>query len=97
MDQWIRTHWFELITLVLLCVNLWFVWKVLKVLRAASEMLILLAGWLDRARSDDVARGLPTRPERFLSPTWSVVVIGSLLALSWAVLIAIIMAAWQVF
>ena len=52
MDRWIVVHWFELITLVLLCLNLWFVFEVLKVLRAVKDCLMLLAGWLDIARSE---------------------------------------------
>ena len=53
MGQWIRTHWFELITLVLLCLNLWFVFEVLKALGAVKEGLVVLAGWLNKARTDD--------------------------------------------
>ena len=52
MDRWIVIHWFELITVVLLCLNLWFVFEVLKVLRAVKDCLMLLAGWLDKARSE---------------------------------------------
>ena len=49
---WIRLHWFELSALVLLALNLWFVIKVLSVLRALQDGLILLARWLDNARSE---------------------------------------------
>ena len=52
MYYWIRLHWFELSALVLLGLNLWFVIKVLNVLRAVQDSLILLARWLDIARSD---------------------------------------------
>ena len=52
MEHWIRLHWFELSALVLLGLNLWFVIKVLSVLRAVQDSLILLARWLDIARSD---------------------------------------------
>jgi len=52
MEHWIRLHWFELSALVLLALNLWFVTKVLNVLRAVQDSLILLARWLDIARTD---------------------------------------------
>ena len=52
MDRWIVIHWFELFTLALLCLNLWFVFEVLKVLRAVKDCLMLLAGWLDKTRSE---------------------------------------------
>ena len=50
MEHWIRLHWFELSALVLLGLNLWFVIKVLSVLRAVQDGLTLLARWLDIAR-----------------------------------------------
>jgi hypothetical protein len=49
---WIRLHWFELSALVLLGLNLWFVIKVLSVLRTVQDGLILLARWLYIARSE---------------------------------------------
>ena len=52
MEHWIRRHWFELSALVLLGLNWWFVVKVLNVLRAVQDSLILLARWLDIARND---------------------------------------------
>ena len=52
MEHCIRLHWFELSALVLLGLNLWFVIKVLSVLRAVQDGLILLARWLDIARSE---------------------------------------------
>ena len=52
MEHWIRLHWFELSALVLLGLNLWVVIKVLSVLRAVQDGLILLARWLDIARSE---------------------------------------------
>ncbi|MBV8893337.1 MAG: hypothetical protein JO266_15435 [Acidobacteria bacterium] len=52
MEDWVRVHWFELSTLVLLCLNLWFVFEVLKVMRAVKEALLLLARWLDKTRND---------------------------------------------
>ena len=50
--HWIRIHWFELSALVLLALNLWFVIKVMSVLRAVQDSLILLARWLDIARTE---------------------------------------------
>ena len=50
MYNWVRLHWFELSALVLLSLNLRFVIKVLSVLRAVQDSLILLARWLDIAR-----------------------------------------------
>ena len=47
-----RVHWFELSALLLLGLNLWFVIKVLIVLRAVQDSLMLLARWLDIARSE---------------------------------------------
>ena len=52
MYHWVRLHWFELSALVLLGLNLWFVIKVLSVLRAVQDSLILLARWLDIPRSE---------------------------------------------
>ena len=49
---WMRVHWFELSALLLLGLNLWFVIKVLSVLRAVQDSLMLLARWLDIARSE---------------------------------------------
>jgi hypothetical protein len=52
VEHWIRIHWFELSALVLLALNLWFVIKVMSVLRAVQDSLILLARWLDIARTE---------------------------------------------
>jgi len=52
MYNWVRLHWFELSALVLLSLNLRFVIKVLSVLRAVQDSLILLARWLDIPRSE---------------------------------------------
>jgi hypothetical protein len=51
-DRWAIIHWFELVTLALLCLNLWFVFEVLKVLRAVKDCLMLLAAWLDKTRAE---------------------------------------------
>ena len=52
VEYWIRVHWFELSALVLLALNMWFVIKVLSMLRAVQDGLILLARWPDIARSE---------------------------------------------
>jgi hypothetical protein len=39
---WTITHWFELLTLLLLCLNLWFVTSVLNELRETNRWLALL-------------------------------------------------------
>jgi|GEM_PF-1445453 len=52
MCHWIRLHWFEVSALVLLGLNLWFVVKVLSVLRAVLDSLMLLGRWLNIARND---------------------------------------------
>jgi len=52
VEHWIRLHWFELSALALLGLNLWFVAKVLSVLRAVQDGLILLARWLNIARTE---------------------------------------------
>jgi len=52
MYHWIIIHWFELTALALLGLNLWFVSKVLSVLTAVQDSLMLLAGWLEIARGD---------------------------------------------
>ena len=52
MEHWIRLHWFELSALALLGLNLWFVAKVLSVLRAVQDGLMLPARWLNIARTE---------------------------------------------
>jgi hypothetical protein len=39
---WVLVHWFELGTLVLLCLNLWFVSSVLNTLRETNRWLAFL-------------------------------------------------------
>ena len=53
MFRWIIIHWFELSTLGLLCLNLWFIATVLKVLRSVNHWLTFLAAWFDRNQEDD--------------------------------------------
>ena len=43
MEHWAVIHWFELSTLVLLSLNLWFVVSVLEVLRQTSRWLDFLS------------------------------------------------------
>ena len=43
MYVWVVLHWFELITLALLILNLWFVSSVLNVLRETNRWLTLLS------------------------------------------------------
>ena len=43
MYAWVVLHWFELITLALLILNLWFVSSVLSVLRETNRWLTLLS------------------------------------------------------
>lgn len=43
MDRWVIIHWFELSTLLLLSLNLWFVGTVLNVLRQTNHWLSFLA------------------------------------------------------
>lgn len=40
--NWVIIHWFELGTLVLLCLNLWFVSSVLNALRETNRWLAFL-------------------------------------------------------
>ena len=51
MDSWIRIHWFEVSALILLGLNLWFVFEVLTVLRRVKDGLLLLAQLLDVLQS----------------------------------------------
>ncbi len=43
MAGWIIIHWFELSTLFLLCLNLWFVTSVLQALRETNRWLSFLS------------------------------------------------------
>ena len=43
MDHWVVIHWFELSTLVLLGLNLWFVSSVLNALRETNRWLSFLS------------------------------------------------------
>jgi len=41
--DWVRLHWFELATLVLLSLNIWFVFAVLNALRETNRWIALLS------------------------------------------------------
>ena len=43
MSTWVIWHWFELGTLVLLCLNLWFVSAVLNALRETNRWIAFLS------------------------------------------------------
>jgi hypothetical protein len=43
MYRWVIIHWFELCTLLLLCLNLWFVFTVLNALRETNRWLVFLS------------------------------------------------------
>jgi len=43
VSAWIIIHWFEIGTLVLLCLNLWFVSVVLNTLRETNHWLVFLS------------------------------------------------------
>jgi len=43
MSNWVILHWFELGTLVLLCLNLWFVSTVLNTLRETNRWIAFLS------------------------------------------------------
>jgi hypothetical protein len=50
VDHWIVVHWFELSSLGLLCLNLWFVFTVLNAMREMNRWLAILSRWLDRTQ-----------------------------------------------
>jgi len=52
--SWIRIHWFELSTLILLALNLWFVSTVLNALRETNRWLSFLSSleWTRRPPSN---------------------------------------------
>jgi hypothetical protein len=43
VGRWLVIHWFEVGTLVLLCLNLWFVSSVLNTLRETNRWLVFLS------------------------------------------------------
>jgi hypothetical protein len=52
VERWIVIHWFELSTLALLCLNLWFVWAVLAVLRMVNNWLVFFARWAEESQRE---------------------------------------------
>jgi len=55
--NWIILHWFEVGTLVLLCLNLWFVSTVLNALRETNRWIAFLS-----SVQSEQARGSPPAP-----------------------------------
>jgi len=55
MSAWVILHWFELGTLVLLCLNLWFVSSVLNALRETNRWI----GLLSRIQWEQTHEGIP--------------------------------------
>jgi len=55
--HWIIIHWFELSTILLLCLNLWFVTAVLNALRDTNRWLSFLSGiqW-DQRNAPDLSK-----------------------------------------
>ena len=50
---WIVIHWFELSTLFLLCLNLWFLISVLNTLRETNRWFHILAPYLVHQPADE--------------------------------------------
>src|SRR6476660_4235208 len=50
MSAWVILHWFELGTLILLCLNLWFVSSVLNALKETNRWI----AFLTRVRWDEI-------------------------------------------
>ena len=61
--RWIEIHWFELATLGLLGLNLWFLIAVLRVLRSVNHWLIFFSGWINEVSETRQVEGnsVPTR------------------------------------
>ena len=55
MSAWVILHWFELGTLVLLCLNLWFVLTVLNSLRETNRWI----GFLSRIQWEQTHEAVP--------------------------------------
>lgn len=72
---WVIIHWFELGTLELLCLNLWFVSSVLSALRETNRWLTIRANWAG-PQSHFLARAphrIERASERRIRPTWKAV------------------------
>ena len=59
MTGWIIIHWFELSTLLLLCLNLWFLVSVLNTLNETNRWFSILAHYFDNRRTTG-----PDKPDR---------------------------------
>jgi hypothetical protein len=61
---WVIIHWFELGTLALLCLNLWFVSSVLNVLRETNRWLAFLTRvrWDETHGPEGPIEGRPSSP-----------------------------------
>jgi hypothetical protein len=62
---WVIIHWFELGTLALLCLNLWFVSSVLQALRETNRWLAFLTRvrWDETHGPEGPIEGRPTSPK----------------------------------
>jgi hypothetical protein len=62
---WAIIHWFELSTLVLLCLNFWIVSSVLYTLRETNRWLVFLTRvrWDETNGPDGQTEGRPSLPE----------------------------------
>ena len=104
VTAWIRLHWFELATLALLSLNLWFAFEVLSVLRAANHAMVHLANSLNRTRDerlpDETLRTGLSIPI-LMRAAHPVLITVALAALSWALLVALLVgiaaAIWAIF
>ena len=61
---WVIIHWFELGTLALLCLNLWFVSSVLNALRETNRWLAFLTRvrWNETHGPESPTEGRPSPP-----------------------------------
>jgi hypothetical protein len=60
MSSWVTMHWFELGTLVLLCLNLWFVFVVLNALRETNRWIVFLSRIQWEQTREPEARAAPS-------------------------------------
>ena len=62
---WVMIHWFELATLALLCLNLWFVSSVLNALRETNHWLVFLMRirWGEIHGPENPSEGRPNFPQ----------------------------------
>jgi hypothetical protein len=99
---WIRTHWFELAALALQLVNIWFVFAILNALKVMTEALVLLGDRSDRNGDASIREGPSAETGRgglstpILGSPHPVLINITLAALSWALLLLIIVALWVI-